>query len=98
MKVVAIEFDSLGWVIEWDEEPIARFDLFLVLDAAKLIAWVEADDLVAVNFYISICECCIEKVSILGGGHIGNHDLVGFGELDIVMLPEVEFTSGDLRP
>ena len=94
----AIKFDSLRWVIQWDEEPIARFDLFFVLDSAELIAWVKADDLIAVNFDIAIRERRVEKVCILGGGHIGDHDLVGFGGFDIFVLSEVKFTSGDLRP
>ena len=94
----AIEFDSLRRVIQWDEEPVARFDLFLVLDAVEFVAWVKADDFFAVKFDVAICESRVEEVCILGGGHIGDHDLVGFGGFDIFVLPEVKFTRGDLCP
>ena len=97
-ELAAIELDALGWVVQGDEEPIARFYLFFMLDSSKLVAWVKADNLFANHFDVAIGECCIEEVRVLLGCHIGDHDLKGGCKFHFVELTKEEFALGYFDP
>ncbi len=50
----SIEADALSRIVQRDEEPIARRNLFLVFDAAEFIARVIPADLIPLDFDKSV--------------------------------------------